>query len=668
MRNRSAFLTGLVLVSLATAPFALAQDTRIETLPDSPVYYTYSTNTYLELVWYELTIPDHRGISGWSIDYTWQTLDDFFGTFYAQSPAGTVYVIGFAEAAGTYDKSTDRFDDEWADGSWIFWVEDVQGFGEQQAIDITVTYDYVPADAPFDLVATTSGDTAQLTWKDAVDENGLQDYRIYRGGAPIIDLPAGTTSYADVGRPLGTWCYVVTAVYDGGEAGSTDQDCTTIYPPGTYGVPDSPLAPVRYHSYLELGWTDVEVIDRGIAEDWSMTFTWTNTNGYTDGSLHAESPSGTLLTVGSGLGNGTYTIGSTAFNGESAYGIWKVWIEDDDTFGDGQYRVTGATMTLDVDRTVPTALVANGAGTTIVLDWLAPQDASGLLGYNLYRDGGAAPVATTDNATVTWTDTDIAGGQTYCYQVGADYGPTESLWPIEACAGGAGAYPVPDSPPPNQPNTYYCNSWTEAGWTEVDVSDQGTIAGWQIVYDWETNWAEMGRFYAMSPSGTQFTIGQGQTLGHYEVNSAAFNGEQAQGAWRLWIVDDDFFCDASHRAINITMSVDVSALPGQVSSTVSLQRLGSGDLVVRWEGSDCGGADDYSIYEGSLGSWDSHTRIDCSDSGGDLQETISPTFGSSYYLVVPRGDGNEGSYGRDSTGQERPVGVATCAATQVVGC
>ena len=342
----------VVLFCLLLAPLtASGQDSRIEVLPDSPAYYTYSYNTYTELGWHEFLNPDRRGITGWTIDYTWQTLDGFMGTFVAKSPAGTEFVIGFAEEEGTYNKPTGDFNDEWADGSWIFWVEDIQGYGEQQAIGITVTWDYVDADTPFGLQATTRGDTAELSWKAAADSSDLLGYRIERDGFFVDQVPADMTAFDDEGLPLGTHCYVIIAVYVAGDGGSSNGWSSTMYTHGTYSVPDSP--------------------------------------------------------------------------------------------------------------------------------------------------------------------------------------------------------------PPNQPNTYYCNSWTEAGWVEVDIPDPEVITGWHITYDWETNWPEEGLFYAMSPAGTQITIGDGLPTGHHQVDSSAFDGEQAQGTWRLWIVDDEFFCDGMHRATNIIMAFDL---------------------------------------------------------------------------------------------------------------
>ena len=55
-----------------------------------------------------------------------------------------------------------------------------------------------------------------LSWIDtAKNEEG---YRIYRGGRPLLDLPAGTASYVDAVPGLGTYEYTVVAFNFAGEA------------------------------------------------------------------------------------------------------------------------------------------------------------------------------------------------------------------------------------------------------------------------------------------------------------------------------------------------------------------------------------------------------------------------------------------------------------------
>lgn len=89
-------------------------------------------------------------------------------------------------------------------------------------------------------------------------------------------------------------------------------------------------------------------------------------------------------------------------------------------------------------------------------------------------------------------------------------------------------------------------------------------------------------------------------------------------------------------------------------------------LIVSWTASCSAGAEDYGIYEGQLGNWTSHGAIDCHDDGADRTEQIAPAGGNTYYLVVPFNANDEGSYGVDSWGIQRPRGNPTCATTQAV--
>ncbi|UCF68888.1 MAG: hypothetical protein JSV80_06260, partial [Acidobacteriota bacterium] len=97
------------------------------------------------------------------------------------------------------------------------------------------------------------------------------------------------------------------------------------------------------------------------------------------------------------------------------------------------------------------------------------------------------------------------------------------------------------------------------------------------------------------------------------------------------------------------------------------------DIVLTWPGSCASGAQDYGIYEGTLGSFYSHTLIDCNDAPPVLTEQITPGAANHYYLVVPYNvcGSVEGSYGRCSpgvclAGNERPIGTATCQPVQTI--
>lgn len=72
---------------------------------------------------------------------------------------------------------------------------------------------------------------------------------------------------------------------------------------------------------------------------------------------------------------------------------------------------------------------------------------------------------------------------------------------------------------------------------------------------------------------------------------------------------------------------------------------GPGRVVVYWSPSCSAGAEDYGIYEGTLGSWYSRGPVTCADADLDFQEDIPVQAADSYYLVVPHNYADEGSYG-----------------------
>lgn len=83
------------------------------------------------------------------------------------------------------------------------------------------------------------------------------------------------------------------------------------------------------------------------------------------------------------------------------------------------------------------------------------------------------------------------------------------------------------------------------------------------------------------------------------------------------------------------------------------------DLDLSWDVSCLVSADDYSIHEGTIGTWYSHSRAVCT-TGGSTSHTMTPGSGGRYFLVVPLNPDAEGSYGLDSSGTQRPLSSATC--------
>jgi hypothetical protein len=126
--------------------------------------------------------------------------------------------------------------------------------------------------------------------------------------------------------------------------------------------------------------------------------------------------------------------------------------------------------------------------------------------------------------------------------------------------------------------------------------------------------------------------------------------------------------DVYAQNVNPDGTLGLPAVPGTVPPTLRVAKstLVAGDLLVSWTASCSHAAVDYGIYEGPLGTFDGHGMLDCADAGFDRTESITPSAGGRYYLVVPLGLTDEGSYGVDSQGAERPPAAAACRPDQLV--
>ena len=160
------------------------------------------------------------------------------------------------------------------------------------------------------------------------------------------------------------------------------------------------------------------------------------------------------------------------------------------------------------------------------------------------------------------------------------------------------------------------------------------------------------------------------TVLSFDVATSLGGSTYPRGALVSWngVAFATFYNDPSWPASSHADALAFLPSPGSVPVTISVGKSSrtSGDLTVSWAASCSSGAEDYGIYEGVLGSWNSHVSVDCSDDGADLTEEITPAAGSRYYLVVPQNPNDEGSFGTDSDGMERPPGAAMCIGTQSV--
>jgi hypothetical protein len=100
---------------------------------------------------------------------------------------------------------------------------------------------------------------------------------------------------------------------------------------------------------------------------------------------------------------------------------------------------------------------------------------------------------------------------------------------------------------------------------------------------------------------------------------------------------------------------------------LTVRSAGARRLTLEWGASCVSGDADYEVYAGRLGDFASHSALFCSTSG-ETAITFEDVGGDSYFLIAPRDGTREGSYGRDSSGAERPIAPFACLERSVILC
>jgi subtilisin-like proprotein convertase family protein len=154
-----------------------------------------------------------------------------------------------------------------------------------------------------------------------------------------------------------------------------------------------------------------------------------------------------------------------------------------------------------------------------------------------------------------------------------------------------------------------------------------------------------------------------------------FNGQDPNGTWTLNVADMAAQDTGSIRSWSLrlggTACNAVPPAPGAVpdgTSGTPLTITRSGDhLTLSWGASCNTSGVDYAIYQGTIGSYYSHAMKVCTTQGL-LTRTFPTDPGDLYFLVVALSADNEGSYGKDSNGAERPQGGTACRTQLLGGC
>ncbi|HJP95100.1 MAG TPA: hypothetical protein VJ875_24275 [Pyrinomonadaceae bacterium] len=155
---------------------------------------------------------------------------------------------------------------------------------------------------------------------------------------------------------------------------------------------------------------------------------------------------------------------------------------------DGAGNLSGfsntATASTPPDTTAPSAptnLTAVGANsTTINLSWTASTDDVDVVGYNVFRDGGATPIATV--SATNYSDTGLGIGSTHSYTVKAFDGANNlSVASNTATASTQGSDTTPPTDPTGLTATGSSTTTIDLNWTAS--TDNFAVTGYKVFRD-----------------------------------------------------------------------------------------------------------------------------------------------------------------------------------------
>ncbi|HST48283.1 fibronectin type III domain-containing protein [Jatrophihabitans sp.] len=266
--------------------------------------------------------------------------------------------------------------------------------------------DSTPPSAPANLRSTsTASGEVDLAWDASTDNVAVSEYHLYRDGAQIGIVPAGSLTYQDTTVAASTsYSYTVRAFDTAGNPSAASTPLTVTTPAvGTPPAPPANLAATPSGSSVALSWT--------ASPDPSVT----GYNVY-------RAPHGQPLALLGSSGSASY-LDSGVPAGSYDYAVTAVA-----TGSPESARSNVVTVTVQGSGVAaPTGLTATATGTTSVhLSWTA-STSSGVTGYNIYRGPHAGTLSMIGSSPGTAADDLTASPSTgYDYAVTAVTASAES--------------------------------------------------------------------------------------------------------------------------------------------------------------------------------------------------------------------------------------------------
>ena len=442
------------------------------------------------------------------------------------SPGGEVYLVNI----GT---PTKHFDAGLTNGvMYCYKLSSVNANGESGLSGEACATPLAVPSPPSNIVATEGNSQVQLAWAAPSDDGGspITAYKVYRslisGGETLLATLGNVLAYSDSAVTNGlTYFYMVSASNSAGEGAKSVEVSATPHPPPTIpGAPENLQAAAGF-GMVTLSWQQP-------ADDGGEAITsYTIYRGTTPSTL---SQIGTVAGSVTEYGDMGVTAGTTYYYQASATNL----------IGEGP-RSNTASATMPGPPGQPTGLAVTAGTLQATLTWSAPASDGGspITNYRIYRgvsSGAYSPVAMTGNV-LTYTDTGLAGGQTYYYSVSAVNSIGEGQKSAEQS--------VSIAQPPNVPPACSISAPAQGTTVSGTVTVQGTASdqdGNVLLVEVRIDGGEWRGVYGTGPWSFRWNT-KFLSNGEHTIDARAYDG-------------NDF-----SQIVSVTVSVDNPAEAGPVS-------------------------------------------------------------------------------------------------------
>ncbi len=320
-------------------------------------------------------------VNGNSISLNWNQPSDMnaFQTYF-------VYRNGSVESVTSLTNYTDEF---LSNGTYEYYITatyNVEGITAESTPSNTVQAEVSQAYPPTGLTFTIdNANDVTLNWNAPVDTNDLSHYNVYKNGTLVTGVTELT--YQEIGLANGNYQYEVEAYYNSGSSASSNAvnfDIEIAYEP-------TDLVASAIDNNVTLSWNEPSDIV-GLQ----------SYNIYRDNTLIDNTTAVTYDDLNLANGTYSYTVSAVYSSSESA-------------------QTAPELVEIEIAY-APSNLIVSVLNNDVSLVWDPPTDVTGLLSYNIYKDGSFLA----NDTLLAYDDMDLGNGD-YTYAISAVYSNGESV-------------------------------------------------------------------------------------------------------------------------------------------------------------------------------------------------------------------------------------------------